>query len=294
VIDELAERFPHPDVRFSRRDRLVLVEVANEHGTATLTPFGATLLSYIPRGGAEVIWVSDSARFDGHKPIRGGMPVCWPWFGPHPTDPGRQAHGIARGAPWAMESVRTVDGGTEIALGLAPTETIRASWPHDFALRLVVTLGAQLEMRLEGENRSDTDWAVSEALHAYFRVAEATATAVDGLAGKEYADKLRGGAHSTQDGPLQVAAPMDRVYLDHEGPAVLDDTGNGRRIRVTKGGSASTIVWNPGPAGARDFGDMPDEGYRTMVCVEAGNALDNAYTLPAGARHTLTTRIAVE
>jgi glucose-6-phosphate 1-epimerase len=294
VIDELAQRFPHPDVRFSRKDRLVLVEVTNEHGTAALSPFGATLLSYIPRGGAEVIWVSETARFDGRKPIRGGVPVCWPWFGPHPSDPDRKAHGIARGAPWTLESVRSVDAGTEVALRLAPDAVPREAWPHDFALRLVVTLGPALEMRLEGENRSHTDWTVSEALHAYFRVAEATETAVEGLQGKEYADKLRDGARSTQDGPLQVAAPMDRVYLDHQGPAVLHDAGNGRRIRVTKAGSASTIVWNPGPAGARDCEDMPDDGYRTMVCVEAGNALDKAYTLPAGAHHTLTTRIAVE
>ncbi|MEF8981231.1 D-hexose-6-phosphate mutarotase [Thiohalorhabdus sp.] len=300
MIDDLNQRFSHPDVRFYQHDQLVMVELSNDHGTATLTPFGATLLSYVPRGGEEVIWVSETARYDGAKPVRGGVPVCWPWFGPHdpeqigtdPTDANKKAHGIARYETWEVESVRSVDAGTEVTFRLEPNEAIRQAWPHDFLLRLVVTLGERLEMALIGENRSDRDWMVSEALHTYFRVAEAPGMQVDGLEGHAYADRVAD-ARRTQEGPLQVATPMDCVYLHHEGAATLHDAGNGRQIAVAKAGSASTIVWNPGLEGAQGFGDMPDEDYVHMVCVEAGNALDDAYTLPAGANHTLKAWIGV-
>lgn len=298
MIDELNQRFSHPNVCFYQRDQLVMVEIANEHGSAVVTPFGATLLSYVPRGGEEVIWVSETARFDGEKPVRGGIPVCWPWFGPpapnpmgaDPTDAHKKAHGIARYETWEVESVRSVDTGTQVAFRLEPTDAIRQAWPHDFLLRLVITLGDRLELALVGENRSNTDWIVSEALHTYFRVAEAPGLLVEGLEGTEYVNK-RAGARRTQEEPLRVAAPMDCVYLSHKGPATLHDTGHDRQIIVEKAGSASTIVWNPGLEGAQGFGDMPDEDYVHMVCVEAGNALDDAYTLPAGASHTMTARI---
>jgi glucose-6-phosphate 1-epimerase len=294
VLDDLTERFPHPDVRFHQKGALVLAELANAHGTAIVTPFGATVLSYIPRGGEEVLWVSEAARFDGAKAIRGGIPVCWPWFGPHPTDPGRQPHGIARDQAWAIESVRSVDAGTEIVLCLGPTAAIRNTFPHDFALRLVVTLGEALDIQLVGENCSSADWPVSEALHAYFRVARAPGMGIAGLEGIACADKLGDGIRSIPDNPLRVDSPMDRVFLDHFDPVELDDAGNGRRIRIEKSGSASTVVWNPGPEGARNLGDMPDDGYQRMLCVEAANALENAYTLPAGGRHSLGMRLSAQ
>ena len=290
MIEDLQRRFPHPEVRFYERDQLVMVELANAYGSATLTPFGATLLSYIPQDGGEVIWVSGTARYDGAKPVRGGVPVCWPWFGPHPDDAGHKAHGVARYVTWEVEAVESGDDATRVVFRLEPDEDIRAAWPGDFRLRLAVTLGQRLTMELTGENRSDEDWTVSEALHTYFRVADARDTEVKGLTGLTYVDKVQGG-RGVQQGPLRVAAPMDRVYLDHGGTAILDD---GRRlIQMDRFGSASTVVWNPGAEGARGFADMPDDDWISMVCVEAANALDDSYTLKAGASHTLTMVIGV-
>lgn len=291
MIADLQRRFPHPGVRFYERDQLVMVELTNRHGSATLTPFGATLLSYVPRNGAEVIWVSETARYDGAKPVRGGVPVCWPWFGPHPHDAGHKAHGVARYVTWEIEAVESGDDGARVVFRLEPDDDIRAAWPGDFRLRLGVTLGERLTMALTGENRSDQDWTMSEALHTYFRVADARELEVEGLEGIAYVDKVAGG-HGVQHEALRLAAPMDRVYLDHSGAVIIHD--HRRRIHVHKSGSASTVVWNPGPEGARGFADMPDEDWVSMVCVEAANALDNAYTLKAGASHTLTMTLGVE
>lgn len=290
MLAELQRRFAHPEVRFHQRDQLVMVELNNTHGSATVTPFGATLLSYIPRNGEEVIWVSETACYDGAKPVRGGVPVCWPWFGPHPEDAGHKAHGVARYVAWEVEAMESRDAATRAVFRLEPDTAIRAAWPGDFRLRLAVTLGERLTLELTAENRSDEDWIISEALHTYFRVADVRHLEVKGLTGLTYVDKVHG-ERAVQQGPLRVAAPMDRVYLDHQGTAILQDAR--RLIQVDKAGGASTVVWNPGAEGAKGFADMPDDSWLSMVCVEAANALDDAYILKAGACHTLTMTIGV-
>lgn len=296
MLETLQARFAHPNVKFSVRDQLVLVELANDFGTASLTTYGGTLLSYVPAGGTDLLWVSETAVYDGSKPVRGGVPVCWPWFGPYdpeamgadPTDAAKKAHGFARYERWEVEAVSSLpDGATQVVVGLAPNPSIANVWPHDFRLQLAVTLGEKLRVDLIGQNLSHRDWVVSEALHTYFRVGEAEGLAIRGLEEIQYVDKLQDSALLTQNGTLRLDPPLDRVFLDHTGPAIIDDTRQGRAIEVGKDGSASTVVWNPGAEGARGFADMPDNDYHAMVCVEAGNALKNRYTLPAGATHTL-------
>ena len=302
MVDDLAQRFSHPGVRFRQRDQLVLVDVENRYGVVTLTTHGGTVLSYRPAGGDEVLWVSDTAVYDGSKPVRGGVPVCWPWFGPYDpaamgadaTDMAKKGHGVARYAVWDVAAVRGLDdGATEVVLQLEPDDAIRRAWRWPFALQLVVTLGEALTLALVGENRSDRDWVVSEALHTYFRVAESEGLVIDGLDGAVGVDKLRDDRRTTQEGPLRLDPPMDCVFVGHSGRAVIEDSGNRRRIVIDKAHSASTVVWNPGAEGARGFADMPDDQYAHMVCVEAANALDNAYVLAAGETHRMTMTLAV-
>ena len=289
----LAERFPHPDVRFTRKGELDMIELTNRHGTAVVTTHGATVLSYRPQGGEEVIWVSDTAVYDGSKPVRGGIPVCWPWFGPYdpsalgpdPSDANKKGHGIARYETWDVESVRSVDDATEITLVLLPNDATRKAWPHDFSLRLVVTLGETLRMALVGENRSDHEWLVSEALHTYFRVAQAAGMVIDGLDSTAYYDKLDRSARRTLSGELSLTTPIESVFVGHAGDVVLHD--GERNIVMRQDNGHTVVVWNPGAEGAKGFADMPDDQYRHMVCVEAGNALDDAYRLAPGASHTL-------
>ncbi|MDT8385813.1 MAG: D-hexose-6-phosphate mutarotase [Gammaproteobacteria bacterium] len=302
MLDDLKHRFSHPDVRFYQNDQLIMIELNNRHGAATLTTHGGTLLGYRPTGGEEVIWLSETAVYDGSKPVRGGVPICWPWFGPYdpdtmgadPTDAAKKGHGVARYELWEVASVRSVDNdATEVVLQLEPNDSIRQAWPLPFVLKLVVTLGEKLTMELIGENRSNRDWVVSEAFHTYFRVANADGLTLEGLDGATYIDKLHDGQRFTQTGPLSVTTPMECVFVDHPDQVILEDSSNQRQIVMQKTNSASTVVWNPGPEGARGFADMPDDQYAHMVCVEAANALDNAYTLKAGESHSMTMTLAV-
>ncbi len=297
MLETLQARFAHPNVKFALRDQLILIELVNEFGSASLTTYGGTLLSYVPAGGTDLLWVSETAVYDGSKPVRGGVPVCWPWFGPYdpeamgadPTDAAKKAHGFARYELWDVEAVSSLpDGATQVVLGLAPNPSIAKAWPHDFRLQLAVTLGEKLRVDLIAQNLSQRDWVVSEALHTYFRIGEAEGLAIRGLEGVQYVDKLQDNALLTQDGTLNIDPPLDRVFLDHTGPAIIEDTRQGRAIELGKDGSASTVVWNPGAEGARGFADMPDADYHVMVCVEACNAVKNRYTLHAGATHTLS------
>ncbi|AHF00427.1 aldose 1-epimerase [Thiomicrospira aerophila AL3] len=298
MLDYLQQRFDHPNVRFYQRDQLIMIELKNGYGQATLTTHGGTLLSYIPAGGQDLLWVSDTAIYDGSKPVRGGVPVCWPWFGgydaskmgAHPTDAAKKAHGFARYELWEVESLESVGDATQLVLSLVPNERIQQAWPFDFKLSLAVTLGKQLRVELIGENRSDQAWFVTEALHTYFKVAKAPGMVIEGLEGITYYDKNQDFAPFTQADTLKVQAPMDCVYVDHSVSVVLKD--HDRDIHIDKTNSASTIVWNPGAEGVKAFADMPDDQYQHMVCVEAGNALQNGYELAAGERHTMSMTLA--
>ncbi|MDY0135967.1 MAG: D-hexose-6-phosphate mutarotase [Thiomicrospira sp.] len=293
MLTNLQQRFNHPNVRFYLRDQLVMIELKNDFGQTTVTPHGATLLSYIPAGGTDLLWVSDTAIYDGSKPVRGGVPVCWPWFGAydaskmgaHPTDAAKKAHGFARYELWQVESVASVGNATQVVLSLTPNASIEKAWPFDFKVSLAVTLGEKLTVELIGENRSNQAWYVTEALHTYFKVAKAPGLVVEGLEGKTYFDKNQGFADFKQTDTLKVHAPMDCVYVDHNTAVVMKDQG--RDIVMDKINSASTIVWNPGAEGVKAFADMPDDQYEFMVCAEAGNALQNGYELKAGAKHTM-------
>lgn len=292
MLSSLQTQFNHPNLRFYQQDQLVMVELKNAYGQATLTTHGATLLSYIPQGGDDLLYVSETAVYDGTKPVRGGVPVCWPWFGAHPTDSSQKAHGIARYELWQVEAVSSVGEATQVTLCLTPNANTQKAWPHDFKLSLIVTLGEKLEVELKGENLSQQDWTVSEALHTYFRVAQAPGLLISGLEGASYFDKNRDFAEFTQTESLKLQAPMDCVYVDHSAAVKIHDQG--RNILIEKQNSASTIVWNPGEQGVKSFADMPDADYQIMLCVEAGNALQNSYSLAAGQSHSLKMWLSAE
>ncbi|MFI9652244.1 aldose epimerase family protein [Guyparkeria halopsychrophila] len=292
MIETLRNRFALPGVHFHQHGRLVVMELTNSQGSASITTMGATVLGYTPQGGDELIWVSETAHFDGTRPVRGGIPICWPWFGAHPNDSAQKAHGFARHLPWEIESVTVEDDITRAILRLQADEATRRIWPHDFVLTLTVTLGETLRLDLTAENRDDETWQLSEALHSYFRVTDARDIAIEGLEGLNYWDKQQGGIRGIQSTLLRARPPIDRVFFDHQGKAVIED--HARRIVVEKAGSATTVVWNPGPEGVRAFDDMSDDAWREMLCVETANAIDNGYALRPGERHTLSATIRTE
>jgi glucose-6-phosphate 1-epimerase len=279
--------------RQGSRNGLEVVELSTPASTCTIALHGAQVLGFVPRGDRDWLWVSDKALFQVGKALRGGVPICFPWFGPHPARPDLPAHGFARTRSWRLCGVESVDARrVRATLELAAdAETLRL-FPHPFVARLGVTAGDALELVFEVVNAGDAPFSFEVALHTYFAASAAGAVAADGLAGCTYVDKVAGGARRRQDAtPIRFDGEVDRVY-DSGGPVTLADPARPAPMRVESSGAGSTILWNPGAAKTRTLGDISPDGFQGFVCVETGNVGAARVTLPAGDRHRIAVRYA--
>lgn len=258
---------------------LPAVELRGPQGAqACITLHDAQVLSWIPAGRTEQLYLSERSDFSGRGPIRGGVPVCFPQFsgqGPLPK------HGLVRTMTWQLVGQHSSDEATTVTLGVEDDTATRESWPHPFRLQLAVSLGASsLEITLQVQNTGTHPFTYTTALHTYVRVADIAATHVDGLGGIGYRDAANGNRLATQDAPrLLFTGETDRVY--HAAPALLVGNAAGNVISIQAQEFADTVVWNPGPDLGARLADMPVTGYRHMLCVEAACA-DTPVTLPPG------------
>ncbi len=245
-----------------------------EFATATLCLQGAHLMTWNP-GEVPVLWLSPDARLQPGKPIRGGVPICWPWFGAHPA--GLGMHGYARTTPWQV-----IESATRLVLAMN-TEATSA-----VALRLTVIVGESLRMALCTTNAGSSDFHYSEALHSYFRIGDIAAASISGLAGSQYWDTVGEVTLKKQAETIRFSAETDQVYINTAAACEIMDEILQRRILVSKSGSLSTVVWTPWTAKAQRMGDLGQpEGWREMLCVESANAFENSLTLAPGCSHTL-------
>lgn len=269
--------------------------VTNAFAQAELYLHGAHITAFQPHGTKPVLWMSDIAAFESGKAIRGGIPVVWPWFGPHPTDESLPQHGFARTSDWAVCATDVLpDERTELRLELRDDKAARALWPHPFVLELRVVVGAKLSVGLRTRNTGTESVRVGGALHTYFHIADVGGVSIEGLGGRDYIDRLEANRVKREKGSISISEEVDRVYLETTDECVINDLGLGRRVRVAKSGSRTTVVWNPWIDKARRMTDFPDEGYRRMVCVEATNTADDVYYVAPGGEHTLSQTISVE
>lgn len=274
---------------------LIFAEIDNASGLASLCLQGAHLTSFRPKAQPEpVVWVSEAARYLPGKSIRGGVPVCWPWFGAHPRESQFPAHGFARTVPWAVIDSGASNGVTHLTLQLQPSEATRAQWPHDTPVTLRVQVSDVLEMALTTHNASGQTLALSEALHTYFQVGDIAEVELHGLDGCAYLDKTEDFARKRQAGALRFGGETDRVYVDTTAECVIVDPRLQRRLRIAKQGSSSTVVWTPWEQKAAAMGDYTAQGWRNMLCVESANAAGNALSLAPGATQTLRVRYSAE
>jgi glucose-6-phosphate 1-epimerase len=301
TIDQLNSHFSLPGVaRFDdgKRDmpRLVISTPAAE---AHIYLHGAHVTHFQPRGGRPLLFLSSRSHFDSGKPIRGGVPIIFPWFGPRDAvDKTSPMHGFVRTQAWKVESVEPCagdgGGGVRAVFAFDSTPQTRAVWDHAFALRYTITVGRELDMRLEVINRSDAPFKFEEALHTYFAVGDVRNVRIEGLAGTEFLDKNLGLQRRRQDEPaLKLTGPTDRVYQDTTAACVIDDADNARRITVAKENSRSTVVWNPWSDMISNMPDLDPAEWTRFLCVETANVRENAVTLPAGGRHTISGTISV-
>jgi glucose-6-phosphate 1-epimerase len=298
-IDELNQRFAIGNIaRFEAGGggltRLVLNGGGGGGGEAHVYLHGAHVSHYKPKGGQPVLFTSARSNYQSGKPIRGGVPIIFPWFGPRLDDANAPMHGIVRTREWALASVAEEGNAVRAVMTLASDEQSRAAWPHDFHLRFTAIVAASLTMELEVRNTSGQPFTCEEALHTYFSVGDVCAIAIDGLAGTEYLDKEKGGGRfRQQETQLKLTGPTDRVYVNTAATCVIEDTANRRRISIAKEQSASTVVWNPWPEKIKTMADLDPTDWTKYVCIETCNVKENALTLAAGQAHTMRATISI-
>lgn len=253
----------------SRRkmDELDVIVIEHPQVTASVALQGAHLLSWKPAGEEDVLWLSGNTPFKNGVALRGGVPICWPWFGPA-AQPGLPAHGFARNLPWVLKTHQEDNDGVALTFALQSNDETRKLWPHDFTLLAHFTLGKTCEIKLEAHGDFDT----TSALHTYFNVGDIHAVNVSGL-GDRFIDKVNNAQEGTlNDGVQTFPDRTDRVYLSPEACSVIHDSVLDRRLYVGHDHNNNVVGWNPGPALSISMGDMPDDGYKTFVCVETACA----------------------
>lgn len=249
---------------------------------------GAHVTSWRPAGAEEVLFVSSQSHWEPDRAIRGGVPVCFPWFAAKSDDPHAPAHGLVRTKPWQLDSIGQSGDAVTIAMSIASSVAMKPWYPGDFELSLRATFGCELRLELAAANTGSTPLRFEEALHTYFRVGNISDVEVLGLSGTRYLDKTDSNRQKTQDGAVKIVSETDRVYLGTTGTVELADTRLGRRIRVAKENSRTTVVWNPWIAKSRAMSDFGDEEWPGMICIETANAGDFAVELQPGERHVMT------
>jgi glucose-6-phosphate 1-epimerase len=298
MIDKLNSGFGIPNVlRFEAGGggltRMVITAPAS--GEAHVYLHGAHVTHYQRRGEKPILWMSGKSWFEVNKPIRGGVPVIFPWFGPRAGYPDSPAHGFARLSEWLVESL-AIDGDeiVTVVLQLKANPQTRALWPYDFTLRHRIVIGRTLTMTLEVENTGPEPFTFENALHTYFAVGDVRETATAGLENAEYLDKTDGMQRKKQaPEPIRITQETDRLYEGTRKTCVLDDPTTRRRITVAKSGSNTTVVWNPWIGKAAAMTDFGHDEWPRMLCIETANAGANAITLAPTKTHAMRAVVSI-
>jgi D-hexose-6-phosphate mutarotase len=255
--------------------------------TGTIALLGAHVMEWTPRGHSPVLFMSADAVFEDGVAIRGGIPLCWPWFGPRPGLPG---HGCVRTRFWQLASATENESGVRLAFTFASDEATLKMWPHAFELELVVEMGNALDVTLRMKHLGSEPVNITGALHTYLTVSAIEQTTVLGLDGTQYSDTIDHDQIKSQQGDVLFDREVDRVYQS-SGEVRVDDRAGNRTLVVTKTGSAATVVWNPWIEKSKRLSDLPDEAFHSFLCIEAANAGADVVHLAPGQEHVLGTRV---
>jgi len=254
---------------------------------------GAHVTSWKPSGAEEVLFVSSQSRWDHGHAIRGGVPICFPWFGGKSDDPAAPAHGFVRTREWRLESISQVGRAVTVSMFTESDESTKTWWPADFRLVYSATFGPELGLELQVTNTGRTSLRFEEALHAYHRVGNIQEARLRGLDGVQYFDKTDSNRKKMQQGEIAITSETDRIYLDTTDAIELEDPVIHRATRVVKENSRTTVVWNPWIEKARALSDLGDEEWTQMICIESSNVSGFAVDLAPGQQHTMKARVRV-
>ncbi len=274
---------------------LPMIEIKTDHASARISLHAGQVLSYKPAHIAEdLMFLSEKAYYQDGKAIKGGAPICWPWFGPDPEGKGRPGHGFVRNRPWNVLKTETVtNGDIKITLGLENTEETQAIWPHSFILRQEITVGQSLNLALITQNTGTEAFIITQAFHTYLKVGNINQASVSGLEQCQYIDKVDDSKQKQQKGAVAIEAEVDRIYLDVPNTLVIDDPALKRKIQIQSSGNKTAVVWNPWAKISADMADLEDNDYQRLLCVETTNAADDVITIAPNSTYQLTANYSV-
>lgn len=264
------------------------IEVNNSSAEAKIALQGAHLFHYARVGEEPILWLSEVSDFELGKAIRGGVPVCWPWFGFN-EDKTLPQHGFARTALWEFVGSDEVDEKTSsVTLKLTHSDETLKMWLHKFLLELKVTISDKLVMELKTTNLDDKSFSITQALHTYFSVSHISDVAIKGLDNKPYLDALTW-KNEVQKGDITFNQEVDRVYQEVDSEIVLSDKN--RTIHIKNDGSSSAVIWNPWIEKTLRMSAMKPNAYESMLCIESANAFDDFKVIKPQESHTLRAAI---
>ena len=295
AIAELDRRFAIPGAAqvVEGNGGLPKVRINSSEATGEIYLHGAHVTSWKPAGEEEVLFLSSRSRWEDGRAIRGGVPICFPWFGENAEHPQAPAHGFARAKAWQLESIMQVGGAVTVSMFTESDENTKRWWPAEFRLVHRATFGSELGLELVATNTGRAPLRFEEALHAYHRVGDIEKARVGGLDTVHYLDKTDSNRKKLQHGEIAIVSETDRVYLNTSDAIELDDPVLHRRTRVTKENSRSTVVWNPWAQKAHSLSDFGDDEWIHMICIETSNVSDCAVDLAPGQQHKMKALVRV-
>lgn len=269
------------------------VVVCAEEATGEMYLHGGHVTSWQPKHAGEVLYLSPNSLFqDGHA-IRGGIPVCFPWFGDKVDDPTAPAHGFVRTKEWRLDAIELAGKDVVVSMSTQSDDSTREWWSFDFHLVCRASFGRQLKVELIATNTGASSFAFEEALHAYFAVGDAEASLVRGLDATRYLDKTDNRIEKMQSGDVRFSAETDRVYVNTERELDLVDPAGKRSIRVEKQNSRTTVVWNPWSEKSIALKDLGANQWKHFVCIETSNVAPWALQLKPGESQAMAAVIRV-
>ncbi len=275
---------------------LPMIQISSAKASALISVYAGQVLSYQPANEpADLLFLSEKAYYQTGKAIKGGTPICWPWFGPDPEGLGRPGHGFVRNRMWKIVSTDvTTNGDVKVILGLEDSDETREIWPYSFVLTQEITVGKSLNLEMITKNTGTEAFVITQAFHTYFNIGDIGQTKVLGLEGCQYIDKVDNSMQKQQTGAVMINSEVDRIYLDVKNLQVIEDAALKRRIHITSKGNATAVVWNPWEKIAAEMADLQDSDYQRLICVETTNAAGDVIEVKPNSNCRLAANYCIE
>ena len=279
---------------------LPFMQVNTAKASALISIYAGQVLSFKPADETEdFMFISDNAYFSEGKAIKGGIPICWPWFGAAPEQENmeqvkRPDHGFVRTNFWLVASVEVSGtGDTKIILEFKDTEETRKLWPYSFYLALEIVISDSLTIELLTRNTGEQPFSITEALHTYFNVGDATKVEVLGLEHTEYLDKKSDFVKVCQVGAITLSEETDHIHTDIKHGLVLNDPAFKRKIKISSSGNKNVVVLNPWVKGSAEMKDLDKDDYKHFICLEIANAASDIVEILPNSEYRIATNYSI-